>query len=438
MSIITDKRLSAIVAAVALLGVVGRADAAEPPPTTAPVEGGDAALAALQRRVEALEQANQKLAAERKRAPTVTLAPGAGFSITTSDGRFSFGMRARSVVRDTVTVPPNAPTTNELLVKTLRLFAFGNVLDPELKYFIQLAFANGDFEAGNPSPIFDAFVEYGRWRDVRLRVGQYFVPFDRARTIREFALQFVDRQQVVQELALDRDVGLTAYSNDVGGLRGRLGYAVGIFAGEGKNRFGGQSPGFLYVARFIIRPWGNFDDDQEGDLERLRRPRMAIGLAGAFNQAAVRSRSTTGSTFSLGGYDYVHGAADLVFKFAGFSLLTEFLVRRALWNNRVGVDDRMMPLTEWSRSAYGYLVQAGMMVHRLVEVAGRWEQLFAWPDTDPALVKLVSDAGHQVGGGLNLYLNGHLFKFQADYFYQFGDIPSNGRHQVRVQLDTTF
>jgi len=341
-------------------------------------------------------------------------------------------------VRETVIVPYNAPVTNELNVKTLRLYAFGNVLVPELKYFIQLALANGDFESGNPSPIFDAFVEYSRWRDVHLRVGQYFVPFDRARTIREFALQLVDRQQVVQELTLDRDVGVTAYSNDVGGLRGRLGYFVGIFGGEGKNRIGGQVPGFLYVARIVVRPWGQFDDDQEGDLERLRRPRMAIGFAGAYNQASQRARSTTGNTYTLGGFDYVHGAADLVFKFAGFSLLAELVVRRGLQNNRMGTDAQMNPITEWSRSGYGYFVQAGMMVHRLVEVAARWDQLFAWSDTDPTLVKLVADGGKQVGAGLNLYLNGHLFKFQTDYFYQFGDVAANGRHQVRLQLDATF
>lgn len=403
----------------------------------------DPALEALERRIGALEEANKQLAAERaaeraerKKAPVVKAAPGAGLSVGTADGKFTLQIRARAVIRETVFAPYKAPTTNEINVKTLRLYFQGNVLLPDLRYFIQLALSPNDFEAGNPSPIYDAFVDWGKWRFVKLRLGQYFVPFDRARTIREFALQLVDRQQVVQELTLDRDVGLTVYSNEV--ARGRLGYYVGIYGGEGRNRFGGQNPGFLYVMRLVVRPWGDFDDEIEGDLERLRRPRLAIGIAGAYNQNALRTRSTIGTNFTLGDNSYIHGAADLVFKFAGFSLLSEFVVRKALWNNRTGVDAMMNPITEWSRSGYGYIVQAGMMVHRLVEVAARWDHLFAFADTDPALVRTVATIGKQAGVGLNLYLNGHLFKFQTDYFYQFGDIAENGNHLFRIQLDATF
>ena len=46
--------------------------------------------------------------------------------------------------------------------------------------------------------------------------------------------------------------------------------------------------------------------------------------------------------------------------------------------------------------------------------------------------------GRQLGGGVNLYLNGHFFKVQADYFYQFGDDIGTGRHVARLQLDATF
>lgn len=210
-----------------------------------------------------------------------SIAPGRGITVRARDDSASMTLRARMQLRDTVAM--NGDTTNELGVKTARLVAHGHLLSTDLRYYLQLAFGPGDFEAGSSSPIYDAYLEWALHRDLQIRAGQYFVPFDRARTIREFALQFVDRPQLVSEFNLDRDVGLTLMSPDLFGLGGRLGYAVGVFAGAGKNRLGGEPAGFLFVARLSYRPFGAFDDDSEGDLERLPRPRLAVGLAGAYN-----------------------------------------------------------------------------------------------------------------------------------------------------------
>ena len=67
----------------------------------------------------------------------------------------------------------------------------------------------------------------------------------------------------------------------------------------------------------------------------------------------------------------------------------------------------------------------------------RWEQLFARGGTDPQLVQLVETQGKQVGAGLNVYLNGHAFKLQGDYFYIFGP-AGEPRHLARLQLDASF
>ncbi|MEO5726002.1 MAG: porin, partial [Byssovorax sp.] len=126
----------------------------------------------------------------------VTAAPGKGIRVATKDGSFAFGVRGRVQMRDTFTHTAKADT-NEINIKTVRLVLAGQVLVPELKYLVQLAFGSNDFEKDNASPVFDAYVEYTGWRDLNVRVGQFFVPFDRARTIREFALHLVDRPQVV-------------------------------------------------------------------------------------------------------------------------------------------------------------------------------------------------------------------------------------------------
>lgn len=121
---------------------------------------------------------------------TVTAAPGEGFTVKSDDGKFSSTIKARVQLRETYS-HVNRTDTNEPQVRTVRLGIAGNVLAPDVKYLIQLAFGGGDFDSANPSPLFDAYVEYTALRDLNIRIGQFFVPFDRARAVREFALQFV-------------------------------------------------------------------------------------------------------------------------------------------------------------------------------------------------------------------------------------------------------
>jgi hypothetical protein len=268
-------------------------------------------------------------------------------------------------------------------------------------------------------------------------VGQLFVPFDRARTSREFALQLADRQQVVTELNLDRDVGVMLFSPDLLGLGGRLAYSLGIFGGQGRNPKSSKPLGFLYVGRISVRPFGAFDDDNEGDLARSPELRIAIGLAAAYNHRTTRQRSTTGPALTLGGFNYLHLASDVVVKYHGFSFLGEALLRRA----NVALRDKAtetVQVREWSRSGYGYLLQAGMMVSDAVELAARWDVLFAMRNTDPTLEKLASERGRELGGGINWYLNGHSLKLQADYTARFGRGTIAALHLVRLQLDATF
>lgn len=371
---------------------------------------------------------------------TITAAPGKGFTVTTEDGKYSTTVRARFQMRETVTGQgvEGAPRrwTQEQHVRTVRLFLQGHILDPDLKYTLQLAFGGNDFEAGSSSPLFDAWVEYTALRDLNIRVGQFFVPFDRARTIRESSLQFVDRPIIIGELTLDRDMGLMLSSNDFLGQGGLLSYNLGFFGGEGRNRFGTSTPGLLYVARFAVRPFGAFDDDVEGDLQRLPKPRLMVGVAGAYNQKTNRQRSTTGTTFAFGTFDYVHADVDAVFKYLGLSVLAELLYRDASPHFREGTTNGQ-PAREWSRSGWGYILQAGYMLTSKLEATGRFDLQRVKPDSDPTLLAQVDQQGREVGAGLNLYLNGHALKVQGDYAYQFGRTGPT-RHLVRLQLDASF
>lgn len=83
-------------------------------------------------------------AATHDNAGAVTIAkiavsggPGKGFTVATTDDRFAATVRARAQIREPLTAAP--ALTNELNVKTLRLYLQGHVLSPQLKYLVQLA-----------------------------------------------------------------------------------------------------------------------------------------------------------------------------------------------------------------------------------------------------------------------------------------------------------
>jgi hypothetical protein len=391
------------------------------------------------------ERENTRVSETLKDRPTINTeerpgfevngSPGKGITVRNKDDSYTLTLRARMQVRETLGF--GEKTSNEINVKTVRLVTHGHVFSPKIRYNVQLAFGPGDFDSSSPSPIFDAFVEFTKLRNLHIKFGQYFVPFDRARTIREFALQLVDRQQTISELNLDRDVGVSIYSPNLFGWDHRLNYSLGIFGGEGRNRVGSFKPGFLYTARLGLRPFGEFDDDVEGDLAREKAPRLAIGVAVAYNDNTDRQRSTIGKVLTAGTFDYTHAAADLVFKWRGISLLSEAISRRANHAKRTREVDGES-VTEYSRSGWGYLLQAGVMVLPKLEVAVRWDQTLASGATYPALVELVKKQGRELGGGLNWYINGHFFKIQADYAVRFDRLDVRAAHVARLQLDATF
>ncbi len=388
---------------------------------------------------------------------TVSVEPGRGLTVARGDD-FALNLAARLQLRDTLRVDPDVPSdadsapevTNELQIRTVRLWFRGHVFDPNVRYGVQLALGGNDFEAGQPSPLFDAFLDLTHLRDLSVRVGQFFVPFDRARTVREFALETVDRTEVVRELTLDRDVGLDLYSEDLFGLGGRLAYHLGVFGGDGRNRFGGTTPGFLWTLRLAARPFGAFDDDREGDLARTPDPRLAVGLAVALNQQTDRPRSTTGTPTSAT-FDQLHAAADLVFKWHGFSVLSEVVWRQSSTPFVDAVDGTGETVRTFARNGLGGFAQVSQMLGPRVAVWARYEHLVALCPgvlgasadcagaNDPGLVDQVNGRGRGLGAGANLYLHGHALKVQLDWTHAFGgDRIGVGPHTVRLQLDASF
>jgi hypothetical protein len=371
----------------------------------------------------------------------VTGEPGKGLTVKVGDA-FSLNIKSRMQIRYQLDIP-NGPQDNMLQtvnIGTARIWLSGNILSPKFLYMIQLAVAGRDYRDGATSPIFDAFVDWKVHRDFSLKAGQYFVPFDRLRTVREFALQMADRPRPVAELTLDRDVGVTMYSDTFLHDKSPVAYRIGAFGGGGTNLTTGKFPGGLFVGRLELRPLGPIDDDSEGDLERRKKPALALGGAFAANLNTNRLRSTTGATFTGGRTHYFHGAADLVFKWWGFALQGEYLRKVASVNDIFSTDEEGMPVTEWTRTAEGWVAQASYVFDPPIEIVGRMSGLYALGRTDPALIAELEQRGQEVGAGLNYYFNGHRMKLQTDwialmpYNFDFGEAA----HVVHLQLDVTF
>lgn len=393
---------------------------------------------------EAATDAAVKPPAEAKKAYEIEGAPGKGLTIKVGD-KFSLNIRARIQVRYQLNIPAEDSAGARALKQTVnigtaRLYFGGNILTPKLTYLIQLAVAGRDFRDGATSPVYDAFLDWAAHRDIGIKVGQYFVPFDRLRTVREFALQMADRPRPVGELTLDRDVGVTLYSDKFLGDKSPVAYRIGAFGGGGTNLSLGKKPGGLFVGRIELRPLGAIDDDSEGDLDRRKKPALALGAAFAANLHTDRLRSTTGPTFTGGTTHYFHQAADLVFKWRGWAVQGEYLRK---WASRNGIrsrDEDGNPVLEWTRSGQGWIAQTSYIFDPPIELVARLSGMYALGNTDPAFKADLDKRGQEVAGGINYYINGHRMKVQADWIalmpHDFAF--KKAEHIVHFQLDVTF
>jgi len=366
-----------------------------------------------------------------KRAePTLGLdaALGRGVTIMRWDRSFSLNLRARFQGRSTLLSPiagRNTGWSNSEGIRRMRIVAQGRVLD-DWAYYVQLGFAGLDLEPDVASPLRDAHLTWTHVRDLHVRVGQMKVPFDRQRLVSSAYLQLTDRSLSTLEFNLDRDVGLTVFSENLFGWNELLSYQVGVFGGDGRNRLGNAS-GALWVGRLEIKPLGPFDSLSEGDLKRSATPRLAVAAATAHNQNSNRSRSTFSDTFQFGRIDYTHVTADLHFKWYGFSLLTSAFTRSVNTHQLVRQNEAK-PGIERSRPGTGYYLQCGQMLTDEVEVVGRVGE------GKPSRGLPGFQGFQEYGGGVNYYLQGHDLKLQGDYFYAAGNEYSTGRHQVRLQV----
>lgn len=341
--------------------------------------------------------------------------PGKGLEVKSKDGRYSLSLSLRTGFMYSGRRQAGAAYDHAFEIRRLRLVFSGNVFSKSIKYFVQLAvaprelnFVDGTARSG---PLLDNYVVFDRLRDANLRIGLYRVMYTRERNIADINPLLIDRSLANAEFNVDRDIGLDVRSEDIGGL-GKLRYYAGVFMGDGRDQNRFSDPGLMYTARVDFLPFGLFDDYEASDQTRLRRPRLSLGFAYAFNDRARNNRGVLGSPPADGGTTNYHNlTTDMMFKWAGFSLEAAFLWREGRRNPGHAVDDMGAPLpVEAARNGHGWMTQAAFLIPRTglepaLRTSGiRGLGLTSMPDRN------------ELGGGLNYYFAGHNLKLQLDYF----------------------
>lgn len=313
----------------------------------------------------------------------------------------------------------------EFRVRRLRLKMEGFVYSPKLTYKLQLAFSRGDMDwdmtqesTVNTSVniVRDAVIYYEPWEGVKFGFGQTKLPGNRQRVISSGDQQFADRSIVNATFNMDRDFGFFgSYKHSYFAVLGA------VTSGEGRNS-SGSNAGLSYTGRVEALPFGAFadkNDYQEGDLAREQKPKLSIGASYNFNDDAVRAGGQLGrdlytktdmETFSL----------DLLFKYKGFALYSEFMQRNC--SNPITFSSDTT-LIQPVYSGYGFLQQVSYVFKSNWEIALRYAEItpFSSVYDNPAFTSVNLKKNQEFQLGVTKYIYGHRVKVQGNILYQLVD-----------------
>lgn len=339
--------------------------------------------------------------------------------------RFQFRMQSRvgylSKATDSDEAYDFTPESFEARIRRLRLAMRGFVYSSKITYYIQLSFTRGDMDwESTPSSIYntspnivrDAMVFYEPMKGLKLGFGQTKLPGNRQRVVFSGNLQFFDRSIVNSTFTIDRDFGLFAsYEKNYFRVKGS------VTSGEGRNS-NKSDKGLNYTGRVEFLPFGKFtgeNEDWEGDLAREAKPKLVLSAGYNYNVHAVRSGGTLGKDL----YEPVNMQnlhADVLFKYKGFALLSEYC-------NRI-VDN---PITENADgkqcvvyNGFGSNTQISYLFKNNYEIAARYS--FITPNKniyDNAGLPIINEKRQDhIHLGITKYLYGHRLKLQGNLLYQ--------------------
>ena len=336
-------------------------------------------------------------------------------------------------------------SSSQFLIRRARLKFGGFVLNPKVKYKIELGLTNkdqGKVASDNnmaPKMILDAVVKWNFYKNFTLWAGQTKLPGNRERVISSANLQLVDRSLVNKIFNIDRDMGVQLRHYFTLGKNFTVVESLAMSQGEGRNLVQDNLGGYQWTARVEVYPFGKFKgkgDYVGGAVKRQQTPKLAIGATYDINNNAVKDRSNMGSYMliddGLGYYETNINSIfiDAMFKYQGFSFMAEYANRQA--DNPIAVNSDGSETGDVVDVGDGLNLVSGYLFDNDVELTGRY--------TTISLDKEItgSDLQSQYTFGLSKYFKGHKLKVQTDVSYL--DIENNDTSGLmyRMQFELHF
>ena len=368
---------------------------------------------------------------------------GKGFKYQAADSSFdmTFHFRMQHLYSATYN-EATEETTSKFLVRRSRLKFDGKAFSPKLSYKVELGLTNSDIsvssEDGNGKGasrmILDAVLKYQFSNHWSFWVGQTKLPGNRERVISSANLQFVDRSGVNSNFNIDRDAGVQ--------LRGKymigdmaINPSIAVTAGEGRDITSNNFGGYDYTAHVDFLPLGKFTNKKgdyiSSDLDREETPKIAFGFTYDYNDGAARQGGQLGKFIkdSTSTKKYAENTlqtfmADVIFKYQGFSILSEYAQKKS--------DKQLTRLSNKYKTGSGFNFQAGYLFKNNFELAGRY--------TTIRQDNKLSGIGDQdeMALGISKYFSGHNLKFQSDIARLTAPNVSDGTMRFRMQCEMQF
>ena len=277
-------------------------------------------------------------------------------------------------------------------------------------------------------------MKWNFYKNFELWAGQTKLKGNRERVISSQNLQFVDRSLLNAQFTLDRDLGFWLLHHFNAG-NSTFREIVSVSKGEGRSIFEinpmGVEKGLDYTGRLEYLPFGEFKNkgDYSGaDLEREPKPKLAFGVTFDYNENAVRSKGHIGPFIDQEA-DLRSWISDMMFKYRGFSLMTEFIDRK-IYHGQNQEQNSYIDLLNNFYTGNAFNTQAGYLFKRNYEIAARYTQVTPESET-------INNDQTQYTFALSKYIVGHNIKAQTDFsILQESGLPN--RHIWRLQFELAF
>jgi len=259
----------------------------------------------------------------------------------------------------------------------------------------------------------DIFVNWHRYPEAQIKVGQWKAPFGLEQTTPDTQLFTIERSLPTGALTPERQIGIQLWGKPFTNLwpdeKDLLTYYAGIFNGNGRNTTINDNNNFMTVGRLELMPFKGQIFGQEASLKlggdvMNSRDDKGTNISQSLNLLVNADGSL--SPYVLPGADERWAwSADAWLNIGPFDLIGEYLAE--------DVDGRTVaghPPGFKNFDPSGWYIQASYFIFpKILQGVVKWEALE--PD------QVDDDNIHSITVGLNYYIHSDAIKLMADYVH---------------------